>query len=210
MELTWRALARDAPPPALARDEIQIHLVARDAAYAWRDTLLAAATGAAPSDLRHARGRHGRPYLDAPDAPGFSLAHTDAHALVALAQGTTLGVDLEAPRTVLRRDALLVRFFRAEEREAIAAAPDPDRLLLHAWAGKEALVKAIGRGIAYGLARVGLALDGAAVTGLATLEGPAATLAPWTVASFDLPGRYLGAIAWRGGARPVRAFVRGG
>ena len=205
MELRWDALDAEAPP-ALAAHEVQLHLVPRADANRWRDRLLACAVDCPPHALRYAREAHGRPYLDTSDAPAYNLAHSDAWALLALARDTTVGVDLEAPRTVARRAQLLARFFRASEREAIAAAHDPERMLLHAWAGKEAVVKAIGRGIAYGLERVELALDAEGVCGVRALQGPAAALGPWTVGSFDLPAGYLGALAWRGAPRPVRAF----
>jgi 4'-phosphopantetheinyl transferase len=206
MELRWQALD-DRRPPRLEPAEVQLHLVPRTAAARWRDRLLASALECAPADLRYAREEHGRPYLDAADAPAFNLAHSDAYALLALARGTEVGVDLEAPRTVARREQLLARFFVDGERAAIAAAHDPERLLLHAWAGKEAVVKAIGRGIAYGLARVELALDEHGVAGLRALDGPAGARGPWQVGSFELPDRYLGALAWRGAPRPVRAFL---
>ncbi|HET9482379.1 MAG TPA: 4'-phosphopantetheinyl transferase superfamily protein, partial [Xanthomonadales bacterium] len=155
MEPRWRALDPGALP-RLADDEVQLHLVPIAFANPWRDALLAHALACAPAALRYSREAHGRPYLEAGGAPAFNLAHTDDWALFALAHGTPVGVDLEAPRAVARREALLARFFRESERRAIAAGADPERLLLHAWAGKEAMVKAIGRGIAYGLARVEL------------------------------------------------------
>ena len=193
----------------LRDDEVQLWLVPHACASAWRDALLSAALRCPPSELRHARAAHGRPYVDAEAAPRYNLAHTRERALIALALDADVGVDLEAPRTVARRDALLARSFTPRERAAIAAAPDPERLLLHAWAGKEALVKAIGRGIAYGLSRVELALDARAVRGLAALAGPAAGAGPWTVGSFELDEGYLGALAWHGAARRVRGFRAG-
>lgn len=193
----------------LHRDEVQLWLVPHASAVAWRDALLSCALGCPPSELRHARAAHGRPYVEAEAAPRYNLAHTRERALIALALGADVGVDLEAPRAVARREALLARSFTPRERAAIAASPDPERLLLHAWAGKEALVKAIGRGIAYGLAKVELALDAHAVRGLATLAGPAADAGPWTVGSFELDEGYLGALAWHGAPRRVRAFRAG-
>ena len=209
MALEWRTLGSGAPPQPLGGDEIQLHLVPREDAHAWRDALLAAALAQPASTLKHARGAHGRPYLEASDAPHYNLSHTRDAALVAIAHGAAVGVDLEAPRAVARREALLARFFVAHERDAIAASDDPGRLLLHAWAGKEAMVKAIGRGIAYGLARVELAFAHERVAGLAALDGPASDAGPWSVCSFEVPGGRLGAVAWHGGTRRLRAFRRG-
>ena len=203
MTPAWRDARKIVP---LREDEVQLWLVPHGSAAAWRDALLAAALGCAPGSVRYARGAHGRPYVEDDDAPRYNLAHTRDRALIALARGADVGVDLEAPRRVARRAALLARFFTPNERAAIDAAPDPERLLLHAWAGKEALVKAIGRGIAYGLAHVELALDAHAVRGLDALEGAASGTGPWTVGSFELDAGYLGALAWHGAARPLRAF----
>lgn len=207
MRLAWEAL-RPARLPALRDDEIHLVVVPRGDANAWRDALLAHALARPAGALEFRRGAHGRPYVaGADESPAYNVAHTARHALLAFARGTAVGVDLEAPRVVARREALLARFFREGERGAIASAPDPARLLLHAWAGKEALVKAIGRGIAYGLARIELELDDAGVRGLRALEGPAAAAMPWSVASFDMPDDYLGALAWRGGPRTIRAYA---
>ncbi|HVF35819.1 MAG TPA: 4'-phosphopantetheinyl transferase superfamily protein [Candidatus Saccharimonadia bacterium] len=209
MRLDWQVLDA-AALPTLRDDEIQLHLVPRADANGWRDALVAAALARPAASLEYRREAHGRPYVvDAGDAPAYNLAHTGRHALLALARGTAVGVDLEAPRRVARRAALLARVFCPSERAAIAAAPEPGRLLLHAWAGKEAVVKAIGRGIAYGLARIELELDAAGVRGVRTLEGPAAAFMPWSVVSFDVPGDHLGALAWHGGPRSVRAWCTG-
>ena len=209
MALEWRALEPGAAPPPLGADEIQLHFVPRADAHAWRDALLGAALARPAATLKHARGAHGRPYLvEASDAPHYNLAHTRDAALVAIAHGAAVGVDLEAPRAVARREALLARFFVARERDAIAASSDPERLLLHAWAGKEAVVKAIGRGIAYGLARIELRFAHERVAGIAAIEGPARDAGPWSVCSFEVPGGRLGAVAWHGEARPLRAFRR--
>lgn len=196
------ALARLDAVPALAADEVQLWWLADPAAAAAQRTLLAHAAGRPSDAVALARGAHGKPYVDGGGTLAFNRSHSGDHVLLALARGTDVGVDLEAPRVVRRRDGLLAKCFGPAERAAIGG---DDGRLLDYWAAKEALVKAIGRGIAYGLQRVEIGRDGDRLV-VAALEGPAAPAGGWQLASYALPDGYRAALAWRGAARRVRAF----
>lgn len=96
-------------------------------------------------------GAHGKPFLR--ESPWrFNFSHSHGIRLLAVAREVEVGVDVERVRPLRRRAALLKRCFTLSEQQRLAEAPD--RELLRHWAAKEALVKAIGRGIAYGLRRI--------------------------------------------------------
>jgi phosphopantetheinyl transferase len=96
---------------------------------------------------------HGRPEASCAGRPGplVSLAHTGFAAVAAAADRAALagvGIDIEAIAPLaagLKEDA-----FTAREREIIAAAEPGDLGYLAAWGVKEAVGKALGRGVVGG------------------------------------------------------------
>lgn len=90
--------------------------------------------------------------LNAPDCHlSFSSSGTVALACASSYQFT--GVDIEKIRAIENVVALAHRFFSASESDAIAALPPKAQSLafLQHWTAKEAALKAIGKGIAFGL-----------------------------------------------------------
>jgi 4'-phosphopantetheinyl transferase len=103
--------------------------------------LLGARLDIAPREVRFAHGPHGKPEVDG--GPRFNLSHAGGVALVAVADGREVGIDVE--RTDRRSDAI-VRALTAVEREALGDAPGHCELL-RVWCRKEALAKATGGGL---------------------------------------------------------------
>jgi 4'-phosphopantetheinyl transferase len=154
--------------------------------------ILAAATGTTPEALRFEAGRWGKPRLAGiADAPAFSLSHSGAVGLVAVADGPTpIGVDVEAIRPVERPIADLVA--APEERAFLDAAPDEaawTRRFVRLWTLKEAVVKALGTGLA-------LPLPSFAVAPFPTprlLRPP--TMDDWHIVDLAAPPSYAAALA---------------
>ena len=140
-------------------------------------SVLARITGGGPSRIVLAAGEHGKPRLTRPEVPGlgFNLSHAGRHAVVAVAAGAEVGVDLEAlpPRVDVER--LAARFYAATERDAVlaAGAEERDRRFLEVWTGKESWLKATGIGIAVRLAEVEVALDPPRLVSLPGRHDPA-------------------------------------
>lgn len=112
------------------------------------------------------RNRHGRPYLSQARHPGWDIgwSHSGDGLLVALAHGVRVGVDLERQRERPRAAELARRFFAQDEAQWLNALP-PERhqaMFVRVWCAKEAVLKAHGRGIAFGLARLRFDWDPAA------------------------------------------------
>ena len=106
-----------------------------------------------PAPCVHCGERHGKPYLAAPAGTDlrFNLSHTDGLALVALARGREVGVDVEAMRPGRRAQAIADRRFTPAEAAAVRSAGDQDSLFFRLWARKEAYLKATAQGYAGGL-----------------------------------------------------------
>lgn len=84
----------------------------------------------------------------------WSLSHTGDKLLMAFSRHVRVGVDLEREGREVQATELSHRFFHEEEAAAIAAVPSERRMeaFLHYWTAKEAVLKAIGRGLAGSLA----------------------------------------------------------
>lgn len=116
--------------------------------------LLARRLGCRPCEVPVAEGLHGKPFVEGGgmQVPAFNVSHAGSHALVALASACEfphLGVDIERCREDLDVQAMLDLAFTPSERAQIAAgdSPSASSFYLH-WVGKEAVLKAIGVGVA--------------------------------------------------------------
>jgi 4'-phosphopantetheinyl transferase len=198
-------LANVAEP--LRDDEIHVWMLPYDRAGGRRPllALLAAYLAIEPSGVMLREGPYGRPAL-APSHRStldFNWSHSGDHALVALAHGIAPGVDIERQRP--RPNALEVarRFFSSDEVALIADAPSARRaqVFLDLWTAKEALLKAHGRGLAFGLDRLSV-VAGPASLALRRFDGE--DLDHWQLQRLALGHGFAGALAWRGAARQVR------
>lgn len=199
-------------PEPLQADEVQVWHFRdgrRGAAAARLAELLAAYHGCRPGELRLGRGPHGKPYLDRPGAIEFNLSHTDGALLVALGRAQPLGVDVEALGRPRARLELARRYFAAAEAAALAAL-DPARLpraFLQLWSCKEAVLKALGLGLGFGLARVAFALDDdGRPNALNVIDASAGGAEEWHIVQLEPGPDHVGALAWRGPVRKLRAF----
>jgi len=135
----------------------------------------------------------------------FNLAHSGTGLLVGLADSLELGVDLETPRRPRPVIELARRFFTPAEAAALAALPEAGRqgAFLRLWTCKEAVLKAQGHGLAGGLDSVAFSLGPGEPIPIP--QTPAAGVA-WQVRCAAPAPDYVGAVAWRGDNRSIRAF----
>lgn len=181
LRCAWRSHTADVPAEVQAR--------------AWLGELLACPPEAVP--LR--RDPHGRPRL-AGDATGCDAgwSHSGDRLLLAFGRGVALGVDLERERPRPRALALARRFFAPEEAGWLASLPAPARepAFLRLWCAKEAVLKAHGRGLAFGLQRLHFAERAAALV-LADCDPALGAAADWCLREWSPQPGYRAALAWR-------------
>lgn len=132
-------------------------------------------------------GEFGKPALKC-GAFSISWSHTRALTLVALRQFGALGVDIEGPRTLSA--ALLQRFYNDAERVLCKTEPDAARRI---WCLKEAYVKAVGRGIAFGLQHIDC--SGPALRMIDSQCAPVNFERPAFTASYRLMENHVGGLA---------------
>jgi 4'-phosphopantetheinyl transferase len=156
--------------------------------------------------IRIVRDAYGKPHLADSDLE-FNLSHCEASALVAVSAGVPLGIDLEQQRRDRPVLALAQRFFAGAEAAALEALPERlrQRAFLALWSCKEAVLKALGRGLGFGLERIVFELDERGeVDRLVCVEGDASDA--WQVIKLTPAANCCGAVSWRGNPVAMRTF----
>lgn len=120
--------------------------------------LLASRLGRDPRALELVYGRNGKPAL-ADAALHFNVSHCADLAVYAFSTEREIGVDLEALHPIREAEGVVAQFFSRLEIEAFRALDAASRTLgfYNCWTRKEAMVKALGAGLA-------MPLDGFAVS----------------------------------------------
>jgi 4'-phosphopantetheinyl transferase len=161
--------------------------------------LLAEVFGIAADALPLQRDERGRPRLHAPlQHYDVGWSHSGDVLLLALGEAVTLGVDIERLRPRPRALELAQRFFHADETAWLRAQHDDARELafVRLWCAKEAVLKAHGAGIVFGLEKPVFAeVDGA--LRLVAIPPALGNAQDWALREWvPLPG-YRAAMAWR-------------
>lgn len=155
-------------------------------AHAATRTLLGAYTGIAPGDLQFVALARGKPVLKTQTGLHFNLSHSGEMALLGVTTQAEIGVDIEQRRILSDRDAIARAYFAPGECRALAslAGDARDHGFFLCWTRKEAYVKAVGDGIAFGLDRFEVTLDPAGDARFVALDGSADAAAEWSL--YDL------------------------
>ena len=174
----------------------------RDRFIACRAALrlvLGARLATRPEGIRFRYGPWGKPEIDAAAADvRFSVSHTHGRALIAVATGFDVGIDVEHDAPVPDWEGLSERVFSQPERRELAAAADKPGAFLRGWTRKEAVLKALGVGISAPLAELTVSLGREAAI-LANLDG---VVRPpdWSLIDLSSPGQVAALAARVAGA----------
>lgn len=161
---------------------------------------LATRTGIAAADLPLVRDAQDRPHLNgALQDHDINWSHSGDGLLLAFGSGVTLGVDLEWPHNRRRVAEIARRYFTAQEQawlESHADADIRDRAFHRLWCAKEAVLKAHGRGLNFGLDRLQFAeVDGA--LRLDHADDALGDASSWNLREWSPAPGYVAALAWR-------------
>jgi 4'-phosphopantetheinyl transferase len=182
-------------------------------------TILAAYLGVAPAALRFEYNGYGKPSLAATTGPAphpggepldlrFNLSHSGQWALLAVALGRELGVDIEAIRPEWEFEKLAEHFFSAAEVAALMSTPDTARrrAFFSCWTRKEAYIKALGRGLAVPLDSFDVSLAPGLPAELLAVRDLPLEPARWLMTALEPARDYLGALCVE---RPIDAIWQG-
>jgi 4'-phosphopantetheinyl transferase len=147
--------------------------------------------------------RWGKPILPGATLQG-NISHSGVHVWVALARDCEIGIDVESAQAPPDFVAI-ASSFHPQEQHSIREAPDAPQAMMRCWSRKEAVAKAIGRGLS-------LPLDAYAVdSGVAATEwlthAPAGTRLPdWHCTDLPYIPDHVGAVAAYGDCRRMTVW----
>ncbi|ACB75247.1 4'-phosphopantetheinyl transferase [Opitutus terrae PB90-1] len=190
---------------AFRRPQDRVHYVVAHAALRER---LAGYLGCAPAALGFRTGPHGKPELGEgfPATLRYNLSHSGGRALLAVARGCEVGVDLEQMNRDVDMAGVVATHFSATEQRTWAALPPSQKPagFFHGWVRKEAYVKARGEGLLRNGAAYTVELDPARPAALlADVLVPDAP-AHWRIEGLEVAAGFAAALAYAG---PVRRVV---
>jgi 4'-phosphopantetheinyl transferase len=172
--------------------------------------ILAAYLGELPHQLRFQYENLGKPSLSAMtgDPPIlFNLANSKSLGLLGVTQGVELGIDVEKIRAVQRLEGLAQRFFADIEIRQLESIGEEDReqAFFRIWTRKEALLKAVGKGLTFPLDQVIVSLLEAEPCRVVHFgdDDPST----WWLAHLAPQSGYFGAVACRTEPRQIRTWT---
>ena len=161
--------------------------------------LLSDALHCKPCSLPISRDAGGRPRLGAPYRHmDIGWSHSGEVLVLALGESMELGVDVERVRNRPRMPEIAARFFHPDEASRLQALPPQSMAdaFVRLWCAKEAVLKAHGKGLSFGLHKLVFApIEGA----LSLIHCDPALGAPgdWRLHEWAPIEGYRAALAWR-------------
>ena len=168
--------------------------------------ILAGYVGQSPATVRLGLHPSGRPFLHSrgDDSIDFNLAHSGHVALVAVARGRSVGVDIEQLRRGFPYERIAERFFADREVAALREVPVAVRpaAFFACWTRKEAYLKAsdreLGMGLPAALSRFSVVSQpGRSISILSVPGGPNETTR-WSLIDLNVGVGFAGALAIEG------------
>lgn len=183
----------------IARDPL---LTPEQQARAW----LAPRLQCIPEAVPLHRSPFGRPQLVTPDASDdISWSHSGQGLLIAHARNAVVGIDLEHERPRRQVASLAQRYFHPAETAWIAGQPEgspSQSAFIRLWCAKEAVLKAHGRGLAFGLDRLRFCeIDGRLQ--LVACDAALGDASHWCLRELIPHAGYRAALAWYPGILPT-------
>lgn len=146
-----------------------------------------------PGAIAFAYNRYGKPYVRGAEIR-FNLSHSGGWAMLAVARGREVGIDIERIHPRFAQDQIPEQFFSPREVEQLRSLPQREQTaaFFRCWTRKEAYIKARGLGLS-------LPLDSFDVS-LRPDDPPALLRAGnWSIQNLEAPSGYAAAVVAEGG-----------
>lgn len=151
-------------------------------------------------------GESGKPYLPAHEETlSFNLSHSRRYALVAVANGRAVGVDIESTAREVDQQALAQRFFSAEEAQQLSSSDD-SLAFFRLWTRKEAFVKATGHGLSFPLDQFNVDCEASSGNLLLNVSNGLTESGVWQLKSVPAPDDYVAAVAACGDLQVIKHY----
>jgi 4'-phosphopantetheinyl transferase len=172
--------------------------------------VLGSYVGVSPRSLSLREGPFGKPVLARSHrAPfRFNLTHSGDIAMCAITVEREVGIDVEAIRPVYDLEALVRSAFSDSEQRAIFSIRESERLnaFFATWCRKEAVIKALGRGLSFPLDAFDVEVAPAAPPVLLASRDPLLNISRWTMSDLPQVQGYASALAVEGAVGSVVIF----
>jgi 4'-phosphopantetheinyl transferase len=155
-----------------------------------------------PEHIAFNYGKHGKPSLAAPNAGiRFNVSHSQDVAVIAVAHGREVGVDVEYVRPIADQEQLLSVNFSSREVAAYRSLPFQHRqaAFYAGWTRKEAYLKARGGGLSIPLDSFTVSLGPDDPVALLEVRNDPMESARWRMANLSFAPGYAGALVAEGG-----------
>jgi 4'-phosphopantetheinyl transferase len=174
-------------------------------------SILAGYVGLAPGNIAFSVNEFGKPSVIAPRASAdlfFNASRSESVALIAVTRSGRIGIDIERLNSALEYDAVAARFFTANETRSLSALHSRDRTtgFFNAWTRKEAVVKAVGRGLSIPLDSFDVSLRPGEPPAILRLNVPGAASEQWHMHHLEPAAGYVAAVAVEGAGGNCRCW----
>ena len=164
--------------------------------------------GTNPGNLQFTYGPRGKPRLvNAPIDARFNLSHTEDRALIAVAIGREVGVDIEQTRTIDDLSGVAEQSFSSAEREQLRHTLPESRLevFFRIWTRKESFIKAVGDGMHFPLEGFDVSAEPEGPQLLLTCDAAPNELHRWTTRALPCEPGFTAAITVEGDGFDLRS-----
>jgi len=168
--------------------------------------------GVAPGSIQPIVGLQGKLGVESGGSDlRFNSSNASGLALVVVAWGREVGVDIEELRPVPDADALVERFFAPGEVRAFRALNGDERArsFLECWTRKEAYLKAIGAGLSMPLNRFEVSVGTGESPRILHADDDPDAADRWTLRDLEPSPDHVGAVVLEGSGARVRLFSWG-
>jgi len=171
-------------------------------------SILARYAGIPPAQLQFASGSHGKPTLAGPGrSVAFSASHAHELAVVAVADSSPIGIDLEWAGRTVEWQAISSMFAVGERAQLLALSGAAlERAGFRCWTRKEAYVKARGDGLSLPLQLFEVTVADGEPARVAYVAAEIDDGVAWTLTEIDVGPGYVACLATADGAPSIELY----
>ncbi len=129
----------------------------------------------------------------------FNISHTNGLALIAITRAQPVGIDIESVAQNIQYTRLAHNYFSTREKNAIASLPSGQvpAAFFACWTRKEAVLKAVGTGLAHGLDSFDVATAPEITHCQAELQSDDGLVNTWYIETLPCETGFAGALAYQ-------------
>lgn len=152
-----------------------------------------------PDSIEFGYNTYDKPTLQPENKLKFNVSHSGEMALLAFNWEDEIGVDIEDSTREIEIDVVAKHFFSPNEVNTLMALPLSEQQItfFNCWTRKEAIIKALGTGLAFPLNQFEVSMKVGSPARLLATHWDPEEAANWYMASFTPAENYIGAFAVR-------------